>query len=265
MSTEPNPTEKSDRPDKPAPVVAETAATEFLASELEQARKSCRRTRAGGIIAALVVLTYMSFVTSRLTQYLEPKTAASLANVFIGNQVTEKASELSSQLKTRIPELIAELPTFLMQQLPEYRMAFEKKIEVDFGDYCHQTSRQMAKHFDDYLDAHSVQIRAVLAASQDRHALKELGPDIEQTLLEYLQDKGDDGESIKDKIDKSLEALRRIETQVDRLANGKDLTPQEKKTRRVIAMISKAVEEQQPDWLKATALPLPKQAAPAQP
>ena len=264
MSAEASPTGKPDSPEKSTAaqaavnaVAAETAAANYLTGELEKARKSCGRTRTIGAVAVIIVFAYMSFITTQLSKYFEPKAAADMANTFIGAQVTEKATDLSSELKTRIPELIAELPSFVMQQLPDYRIALEKKIEGDFAEYCHATSRQMGKHFDDYLDAHVVQIRAVLAATQDRHAIKQLGPDIEQTILEYLSDRPEDGESIKEKIEKSLTALKNIENQMDRLALGKDLTPQEKKTRRIIAMIAKAVEDQAPDSADTKALPLP--------
>lgn len=255
MSTEANPAGNSGDSGKPASATAtaETLATDYLANELTKARAACHRTRLVGVILTLIVLAYMSFVTSQLTQYLQPKAAANMANVFISDQVTEKATELSTELKTRIPELISQLPGFLLQQLPEYRQALEHRIELDFRDYCHQTSREMGKHFDDYLDAHVVQIRAVLAATQDRELVKQLGPDLEKTILEYLKDKGADGESIKDKLDHSLEALKRIEAQSTRLALDKDLTPQEKKTRRVIAMISRAVADQPTDAVRTPA------------
>ena len=75
-------------------------------------------------------------------------------------------------------------------------------------------------------------------------ALKLLATDIEQELMSYLEEKPEGGgESIKAKLDSSLDALKRIEKQMDRLANGKDLTPQEKKTRRAIALISRKLDK----------------------
>ena len=66
-----------------------------------------------------------------------------------------------------------------------------------------------------------------------------MGDDLEQEFMKYLSEKsGTDGESVKDKIDESLVALRDIEKKMDRLANAKDLTPHERKVRRAIAIMA---------------------------
>ncbi|MBI3192129.1 MAG: hypothetical protein HYZ36_05630, partial [Pedosphaera parvula] len=64
-----------------------------------------------------------------------------------------------------------------------------------------------------------------------------------QELMGYLEEKPEGGESIKEKLDTSLDALKRIDKQMERLATAKDLTPQEKKTRRAIAIVSKKLDK----------------------
>ena len=64
-------------------------------------------------------------------------------------------------------------------------------------------------------------------------------PELDVNLPSTRQTQG----SIKDKIDKSLDALKKMEGQMDRLANATDLTSQEKKTRRAIAIIAKTVDK----------------------
>ncbi|MFM8469743.1 MAG: hypothetical protein ACKODH_07220, partial [Limisphaerales bacterium] len=98
---------------------------------------------------------------------------------------------------------------------------------------------------DEFLEAHVVQIRTLLRmAEQKPESLQALAPDLEQELVRYLSDKSAGGESLKDKIDHALVELRKVETQVDRLAKNVDLTPQEKKVRHAIAIVARTAEEQ---------------------
>ncbi len=255
-------------PAKPITAAGDSVAEQYLLAQIQKTRASLRRTKITGAVAALVVLGYMGFVTSTLLEYLEPKRASDMATTFISNEISEKATELAGDLKQRIPDLIQQLPDFAMHQFPVYREEIENRIEQELRQYCQTTSAQMGKHLDDYLDAHVTEIRAALKATQDREAIRLLGPDIERTIVEYLADKGDDGESIKTKIDKTLESLGRIESHLKRLAYDKDLTPQEKKTRRIIAILTRAMNDTkvntapEPAVTTEPALPLPKKKSP---
>lgn len=223
---------------------AEAVASQFVADELAKARSSLKKTRLVGIILLVFVASYMSFITISLMNYLEPKSAAELANVKISEQVDERANDIAVQLKTKIPTFIAQLPDFVLGKLPEYREALESKMETDLTDYCLTASTQMGKQLDDFLVLHKDNIGHLLKVADDKEALKLLATDIEQELMSYLEEKPEGGgESIKAKLDSSLDALKRIEKQMDRLANGKDLTPQEKKTRRAIALVSRKLDK----------------------
>ncbi|MBM3876242.1 MAG: hypothetical protein FJ386_05925 [Verrucomicrobia bacterium] len=249
MSTTPTPSDPSSgSTGQPAPAATSTpttgqsAAEQFIADQLAKARASLRRTQIAGLIASLIVLGYMSFVTSRILEWLDPKTAADYVTLFVNNEVQEKATDLAGELKQKIPELVRQIPTLVMDQIPLIREELESKVEQDLRQFCATTSVQMGKHLDLYLENNAAKIRAVLNATQDRESIKQLGPDIEQTIMDYLAEKTEDGESIKDKIDKTLEALHRVEAHTDRLAKAKGLTPQETKTRRIIAILGKAAD-----------------------
>ena len=218
-------------------------AAKYVADQLQKARASLQKSRMVGIILLVVVLAYMTFLVKQLQPYLDPHQAAEMANAFITEQVDEKAKDISDQLKEKIPAMIAQIPDYALGKIPEYREALEDKVEADFTEYAHATSAQLGKHLDSFLANHVVQIKALLDSAKDPEKLKALGPDLENEIMEYLKEKPDDGESIKDKIDKSLDALKKMEAQVERLANATDLTSQEKKTRRAIAIIARTVDK----------------------
>ncbi len=230
-------------PDSPA--TGSAAAEQFLSDELAATRLALQRTRIAGVIILAVVIGYMSYVTRALQTYLEPKSAAEFATDFTARQVAEKADALASQVKERIPALVAGLPDYLQRELPAYREKLEERIEQDFREHCHATAQQLGKHLDDFLQAHVVQIRALLKiADQKPQDLLSLAPDLEQELLRYLSDKPEGDESLKDKLDHALVELQKVEKQVDHIAQGAGLTPQEKKVRHAIAVIARGADQQ---------------------
>ena len=107
------------------------------------------------------------------------------------------------------------------------------------------TAQQLGKHLDDFLQAHTVQISTVLNTAENKpESLQALAPDLEQEILRHLADKAQGEESLKDKIDHALAELKKVEQQVDRLAKGVNLTPQEKKLRHAIAVVGRSAEDQ---------------------
>ncbi len=229
----------------PAPASGPSVAEQFLATELAATRRALQRTRIAGIIIIVVVVSYMSFVTKALQQELEPQAAAKLATGFVQEQVIAKTDALASQVKERIPALVAGLPDYIQRELPVLRGKLEDRIEQDFREHSLATAQQLGKHLDDFLQAHGVQIRTLLNLAENKpESLQALAPDLEQEIIRYLSDKSEGDESLKEKIDHALAELQRVEQQVDRLAKGENLTPQEKKTRYAIAVIARSAEQQ---------------------
>jgi hypothetical protein len=229
----------------PAPASPSSAAEQFLADELAATRLSLQRTRIVGITVMVIVIGYMSYVSRALNKQLEPKAAADFATTFIAAQVMEKTDALASQVKERIPALVADLPDYLQRELPRHREALEDRLEQDFKEHCTATSQQLGKHLDDFLQAHVVQIRTLLNTAENKPELiQALAPDLEKEIVRYLSDKSTGDESLKEKIDQAHAELQKVEKQVDRLSAGVNLTPQEKKVRRAIAIISRSAEQQ---------------------
>ncbi|MFM8469444.1 MAG: hypothetical protein ACKODH_05660, partial [Limisphaerales bacterium] len=107
-----------------------------------------QRTRVAGVVILLVVVGYMSFVTRTLVQHLKPKSAAEFTTTFVQEQVVEKADALGSQVRERIPALVAGLPDYVQRELPRHREALEDTIERDFRHHCQTTSQQLGRHLD---------------------------------------------------------------------------------------------------------------------
>jgi predicted RecB family endonuclease len=232
MSDEP----KSKPEAKPAASSGPSAgdvACQFVAEELVKARQSLKRSRLVAIILLAVVLSYMGWITVSITSFLEPKSAAEIATGVVAAKVDENATEIAERIRTEVPRLVSEIPDLAIKSLPDWRIQLEERVEEVLVENLTQHSEDFGKQLDDYLNIHRAEIGELLQVVMTS---------LEQEILEFLDAEMEDGESIKQKLDISLDALKRIESQMDRLANGQDLTEQEKRTRRAIAIISRKVD-----------------------
>jgi hypothetical protein len=230
MSPEPTP--------QPAP---EQAATRYVDEQLQKARASIKRTRIVSIVLVVIVFTYLSVIVHLLKkEYLQPKAAAEMANMQLVSFVQQSGPQLTKELKSEIPKLIAEIPDLMLAQLPLLREAVEARVEDALTAYCEQTATEMGGALDQFLLENREDIRALIEAGQDPAAVEELGEHLEDEIRSYLKMTGPDGESIQQKLDIALAQLSKLDARLHRLAYGKDLTAQEKKLRHAIALITRA-------------------------
>jgi len=184
----------------------------------------------------------MGVLTSKLNPYLTPQGAARTANDVIYAQVMERAPLIVDDLKKRAPEMVARIPDVVIEKLPVWRAQIEDKAEETLRSHLSEHSVQFGKHLDVFLTDHQQQIGELLKASDDKVKLQGMLTSIEMDMQSFLEEKFDEKESIKEKLDGALEKLTHMEQQMDRLANANDLTPQEKKTRHAIAIIVQKID-----------------------
>ena len=218
----------------------------YVLDQLQKARVSMHRTRLFSIVSMVVFLGYMGFMTANLNQFLQPRSAAELADGLIAQRVNDQGPEIAEQIKQQIPILIGQIPTYVQQQLPEYRQGLENRFESDLTANLRSGSDQVDKNMDEYLEAHKDEIKAALTAGKDSAAVHQLGNSTSQEFLSSLKTTQVNGESLQSKLDQSLTSLNGVQKKMDRLANAKDLTPQEKKTRHAIAIMTGTINREAP-------------------
>ena len=223
---------------------ANNAAVEYVQNQLQQARVSLKRIQIIGVILVLLITCSMTYLVTRWKAELDPKTAAKTAVDQLSAQVIEHATQLSDQLKEKAPQFIAGLPDIVLRELPEQRETLEKHVTAELLDYLHNSSKVIDKHLDHFFEEQKADILAVLKAADDKEALHALGVDLQNEIISFLAEKPASGESIQEKIDKALEMLKHVETRMERLAKGADLTSAEKKARRAIALITHKLDKQ---------------------
>ena len=245
-----SPAEQPAAPETPPQAAApansgEGVAEQYVTSELAKARTTLRNTQIYGGVGLTVLALYLGFMTFRVVGWAEPHAAAEVATGIISERVNTGAADMAEQFKERIPETIAALPDAAIKQLPELREALVARIEGDLTHYCQSSSEELGKHLDAFLKDNKTQIQTVFEAGQDREALRKVGPALEKELMSYISAPTEGGgESVKAKIDKALAMLKEMKGKTAHLATAPNLTLDELKTRRAIALISRTVNKQ---------------------
>ncbi len=219
-------------------------ATQFVTDELAKARKAMNRAKWTAIILLAVVGGYMGFITYYFTGFMEPKNVAAVATSMLSERVDMHANEIADKIRQDVPAMVRDIPDKIIEGLPAWRNELEVKVEEALVDNLARHSEEFGKHLDDFLALHQAEVKELLDHTSDREKLKVFMTSLEQDVLSYLDAEAEDGETIKQKLDVSLEAIQNIEKHMNRLANGNDLNAQELKTRRAIALISRKVQSE---------------------
>ncbi len=252
MSLEPNSPNSEPNPSPalqvtPTPPISSDPAENYILTEIKNTRAGLKRTQIIGTIVLLLIGIQLGYITMHFRESLQPHVAAEIADGMIMQQVNDRGPDFAAQIKQKIPEYLAQTPDYVLQQLPVYREGVEDKVEKTLTQYCEKTSQQLSQHVDTYLDTRKDQIKGMLTTPNDPAALQQSGQDLKQELLGYLKEKPASGESIQDQVNLTLASLQDFEKKMHRLAANKGLTPQEKKTRQVIAILSRSINDQKLD------------------
>lgn len=236
--------EKKETPAKTNPGGgASSTAENYIDEELLKARKGLKTARIVMGVLVAIVLTYMSFITYQLGKFTDPEQAADLAVVYARPYLDTQIEALMGQLDTQIPALLAGLPDQVLENLPTYRQDLQAKITAAMTEQATKTSDEMGEQLDTFLDAHGEAVAELLKSSDDSSVVREFAVEITSEITRVLDAPGPDEESIRQKLNFSLDALKGIEEHVARLAlAGGSLTEQEQKQRRVIGILVRTIE-----------------------
>ena len=240
----------STTPETPAGTV--DAAAAYIAQELPKARKAFKRTRTIGLVLVCVVGCYISFISFTLVKFFQPQEAAQIASGMLMQHIASDGPVLALQIEREIPLLIRQVPDYVIHELPGYRQQLELALEGELQVHCLALGRDLGKEMDAQIDSHQAELKSLLDHPNDRAVLRTVLPDLDQTLTTFLTMDAD-GKVVQEHITDLAKGLKEIEKHMDRLANGSDLTPEEQKARRSLAVLAKAIKDKakEPDLTPA--------------
>ncbi|MFT4587246.1 MAG: hypothetical protein ACI9VS_000222 [Candidatus Binatia bacterium] len=223
---------------------AATLAETYLDEQLAKAQKGLKTTQIVMGVLTLIVLGYMSFITVKLREFAEPAEAAQLAIVYGEPYVTGQLDDLIGQMDESIPQFLSQFPNQAIESLPEYRKKLLDRILLAMTEYADKTAVDLGENLDTVLDQHSESIAQLLETAEDPASAEALAKEIVGEITSVLDERGAGGESIRDKLDFSLDALKNIESHIAKLAQTTKLSDSEHKQRRLIAILMKTVDQE---------------------
>jgi hypothetical protein len=224
------------------PTQPSDAAADYIAQELPKARQAYRRARLIGLLLIGVVGTYISVISVMMVRFSQPQEAAQIASGMLVQHLASDGPGLASQLERQVPLLIRQVPDYVIQQLPVYRQQVELTMESELHGHCIPLGKELGKQMDQQIAEHQADLKTLLARPTDRAALRAVLPDLDQTVTGFLTTDAD-GKVVREHINDLAAGLAEVEHHMDRLANGTNLTPEEKKARRSLAVLAKAIKD----------------------
>jgi hypothetical protein len=224
------------------PAGTSDAAAAYIAQELPKARKALKRTRIIGVVLICVVGGYISFISLTLVKFFQPREAAQIASGMLMQRIASDGPVLAWQVEGEIPRLIRQVPDYVIHELPSYRQETEQALMGELQGHCAALSQQLGRQMDEQIDSHQAELKTLLEHPNDRAVVRTVLPDLDQTITSFLTTDAD-GKAVREHINDLAAGLKEVEKHMDRLANGANLTPEEQKARRSLAVLAKAIKD----------------------
>lgn len=237
------------------PVGSDDLAEQFVADELVRARKRLQMTQIVGTSAVVILCGVLIYITNGFASALSPAGAAEITTGIVRTQIDTRGPELSSQVQEQVTTMLDKAPDQLIESLPKYREALEQRFEEELRSHAKENTAKLTEALGKYLDEHEEEMKTVVEATADAESLKKLSPSFRATLKEFLAEKQANGESVQDQLTESLVKLKEVRAKVAHLATAQQLSPEEKRLRRAIGVITHTVTK-----ANLEPLPLPKLA-----
>ena len=227
-----------------APTTAATTnAEKYVKTELKRAKDALLRTQIGAAIAVFALGGYTLHLTSKFRASMEPKEAATIAQGLLAQKVDEGGTQIAEFVKAEVPKVIRQAPDYAMKQLPEFRQQLTSEVTTEVERYAKESSEQLGGHVDKFLEENKEAVSQLILDGGHYDATVQINRELKKLLVAQLEQPTPDGESIKAKLDHSLDTLNKVEARMKRLATAKDLTPAEKHAKRAIAVLLKTVHD----------------------
>lgn len=216
-------------------------AERYVAAELKKAKDGLLRTQILSVASVLLVGGYLGYVTMRFRESLAPREAATIAQSLINSKVDEGGAQLVEYVKKEVPVYIRQVPDYALKELPNYRSELESRVTTEVEKYAKESSERLGTSLDGFLDTNKDAVGQLIRDGADPAATAKIASSMRELFIEYVESTPAGGESLKTKLDAALVALNKADAKMARLATAKNLTPQEVRAKRAIAILLRQV------------------------
>lgn len=195
MKTEPSPAAP-----KESPQTGEAIVAAYLAQELPKARQLYKRTQIICVVLIIFVGVYIGTITTIMVNFFQPKAAAEVASGMLAQRVAIDVPLIAARIEWGIPNLIHEVPDYLIGELPIYRKELQQSLETEYEAYCNSLSKDLGDQIDKFIDAHQAEIKTLLENANDRDAIRKTLPDFDKVISETMKN-DPEGRALRERID----------------------------------------------------------------
>ncbi|HEY3782874.1 MAG TPA: hypothetical protein VGL56_17455 [Fimbriimonadaceae bacterium] len=221
----------------------EAVAESLIAREVIRARLNLRYTQIAGTTITLIGAVTLLFITNGFASNLQPGTAATITQGIISDHLDDYIPQIQQQIREEVPAEIAKVPDYAKEQLPKYRQTLEIQLEKAMQSYAIKTAPQLGQQVDMFLANNKDAVREMVQSGGSGQDVADLGQNMKQMFVDYLNTTTINGETLKSKVNTTLADLTSIDARVARMAANKNLTDNEKRGRRAIAILLRSVDE----------------------
>lgn len=224
-------------PISPNPLI-EQVAVEFVQRELAEAHSGLRRAKMLALISVGLTAAYLGSITYILSsRLLEPQAAARFATDNVRVLVHTHGHAWSQQLVQQIPVWISQAPDELLAELPRMRQELENQVVAHLTCHARAVAPVLVASVDELLAENESVVREFLHHAEDEETRAAFGDELEHRFWAALNLPDDQGVSAADRLRSGLEALSATREQVHRLAHASNLSPDERRLRRIIGLV----------------------------
>jgi hypothetical protein len=218
---------------------AEQLAIDYIDEQLEKARRSLRRTRTFCLIAVLLILGYMSFVTIAIrNRLLRPEAAAEMAAYYFSRFAAQNAQAPSANAGQQLHESAAPISSSLVIKSVGNSEGSLTEITPPVNGDPLRLEAEMAPFVRGFISQHRGNLQDLIREAQHPKTVQQLSDELDQEIRERLPSRVRYGSADTDYmsyVDQKLATLMELESQFDRLAHADNLTPYEKTLRHILA------------------------------
>ncbi len=201
---------------------------ELVRAELEKEKKNTRNTYLISVVLVIIVLGYTTWLSSQITKILHPEELALTTSGLVIDAVPKVGQDLERTLVDGAPGIARSVTDEILDTLPSFRMYLEEQFTPIVDQVAHEmTFAAVAKLKEEVKNAKFEE----RAPSELARALVE---EFQKTIEFALDEPNAEGETPRDRIDRALATLEKIDAELKMLERGGNLPPDRAKERELI-------------------------------
>ena len=220
-----------------------------MRTQIARTQSGARAVLVIGILLIAIVFIYLTWLTSRLREYSDPKEAASMLLATVQPKVDEAIDGLEGALTDSAPSNVDYVLEDLLERLPALRARAEDAVAQLVDQFADRLDEKVDSIVADMLEQKKAELDPLIEAAAEEGQAEELAVVFRESLEEML------GPEMDNALVKYDAALRAVDRRLDMLLQPDErLTAEQRLEKEAIAAILIFIDDAIQDQLAAPEL-----------